>query len=192
MAKDKAEEITKGVLSELDAQVEAEGYGKNVITGFTNGEGNLSLQNAAFRVASRFCGTIMDRFKSALGIGSPSKITKQYGKWLLKGLGLGMEDEEDEILDQAKEFGEDLMETLNGALSEGVSSDALKSLQTAIPTEFDANITANTSRMAQAAQKADTSLVAQFKQALSQMKIEMDDREMGKFIDTTVTDLIYN
>ena len=192
MAKDKAEEITKGVLSELDAQVEAEGYGKNVITGFTNGEGNLSLQNAAFRVASRFCGTIMDRFKSALGIGSPSKITKQYGKWLLKGLGLGMEDEEDEILDQAKEFGEDLMETLNGALSEGVSSDALKSLQAAIPTEFDANITANTSRMAQAAQKADTSLVAQFKQALSQMKIEMDDREMAKFVDTTVTDLIYN
>ena len=192
MAKDKAGDITRTVLSELDAQVEAEGYGKNVITGFTRGEGNLSLQNAAYRVATTFCGTIMDRFKKALGIGSPSKITKQYGKWLLKGLGLGMEDEEDQILDQAQGFGENLMDTLNGALSEGVSTDVLRNLQAAIPSEFDANISANTARMAQAAQKADTSLVAQFKQALSQMKIEMDDREMGKFVDATVTDLIYN
>lgn len=35
-------------------------------------------------------------------------------------------------------------------------------------------------------------IVSAFKEALSQMKIEMDDEEMGKFVDRTVTRLIYD
>ena len=34
-------------------------------------------------------------------------------------------------------------------------------------------------------------LVGAFKQALSEMKIEMDGDEMGKFVDRTVTNLVY-
>lgn len=36
------------------------------------------------------------------------------------------------------------------------------------------------------------SMVGAFKQALSEMKVEMDDEEMGKFVDKTVTRLVYN
>ena len=36
------------------------------------------------------------------------------------------------------------------------------------------------------------SMVEAFKEALSQVKIEMDDEEMGHFVDKTVTKLIYN
>ena len=36
------------------------------------------------------------------------------------------------------------------------------------------------------------SMVEAFKDALSQVKIEMDDEEMGHFVDKTVTKLIYN
>ena len=35
-------------------------------------------------------------------------------------------------------------------------------------------------------------MVDAFKDALSQVKIEMDDEEMGQFVDKTVTKLIYN
>ena len=50
----------------------------------------------------------------------------------------------------------------------------------------------DTTRMAEAAQTADKSLVEQFKEALSQMTVEMDDQEMGRFVDNTVTKLVYN
>ena len=193
MAKEAAEDVTKSVLSELDAQVEAEGYGKNVITGFTNGEGNLSLQNAAFRVASRFCGTIMDRFKSALGIGSPSKITKSYGKWLLEGLGIGMEDEQGAIIKQAAEFGDDVIEALNGSLSYGVEFNALDGIKASLPSNLGIKTSlSGTSDMARASEIEQNNLISAFKDALSQMKIEMDDQEMGSFVDKTVTRLVYN
>ena len=193
MAKEAAEDVTKSVLSELDAQVEAEGYGKNVITGFTNGEGNLSLQNAAFRVASRFCGTIMDRFKSALGIGSPSKITKSYGKWLLEGLGIGMEDEQGAIIKQAAEFGDDVIEALNGSLSDGVEFNALDGIKASLPSNLGIKTSlSGTSDMARASEIEQNNLISAFKDALSQMKIEMDDQEMGSFVDKTVTRLVYN
>ena len=35
-------------------------------------------------------------------------------------------------------------------------------------------------------------MVAAFKEALGEMKVEMDDEEMGKFVDKTVTSLVYS
>ena len=192
MAESKAEEIIRGVLKEFDEKAAAEGAGKDTITGFTNGVGNFSLQNTAFRIATNFGSSILQKIKSSLGIGSPSKYTKQYGRWLLQGLGIGMENEEKTIIDEAQAFGDTLMNTLSGALEQGVSTKALSALQTAIPSEFSADISANTSRMAEAAQSENMSLIGQFKQALSQMKIEMDDITMGQFVDNTVTKLVYN
>jgi hypothetical protein len=112
--------------------------------------------------------------------------------FLLQGLGIGIKKEEDTVLNQVEDFGENVLGALNGALDAGISTKSLQALQTAIPTEFDANIGMNTSRMAEAAQTADKSLVGYFKQALSEMKIEMDDITMGKFVDDTVTKLVYN
>lgn len=37
-----------------------------------------------------------------------------------------------------------------------------------------------------------SSMIKAFKQALSEMKVELDDEEMGKFVDKTVTKLIYS
>lgn len=192
MAEKEAEQIAKDTLAEFDKKAEAEGAGKDTITGFTNGEGNLSLQNAAFATARKFATNILSTLKSKLGINSPSKETDEMGRFLVKGLGVGIEKEEDKVIDQAEAFGENVLDALNGALDQGISTNALQALQTAIPSEFNANIGTNTSRMAEVAQSADKSLIGQFKQALSEMKIEMDDREMGKFVDKTVTDLVYN
>ena len=114
------------------------------------------------------------------------------GQYLLIGLGLGVKDEEDATLDQVENFGDSVTAALNGALEEAVNTNALQALQNAIPTEFNASIGANTSRMAETAQNAEKSLVGYFKQALSEMKIEMDDITMGKFVDDTVTRLVYN
>lgn len=192
MAEKEAERIAKDTLKEFDKKVEAEGAGKNVITGFTNGTGNLSLQNTAFRTARSFGNSILDNLKRTLGIASPSKKTREMGQFLVKGLGLGVEKEEKTALKQVEQFGDDIINTLNGALDQGASTKALEALKTAIPADFDVNLGANTSRIAEAAQNADKSLVGQFKQALAEMRIEMDDIAMGRFVDNTVTKLVYN
>ena len=192
VSKKEAESVVKNTIQGLDGKSQAEGAGKNLIQGFNNGEGNTFMQNAARQTARVFSGSILDTIKRSLGIQSPSKKTAEMGRFLVKGLGVGIEDEEDSALAQAAQFGDNVISAISGAMEDGVSTNALEALQTALPTEFNANMVTNTARMAETAQNADKSLVGYFKQALSEMKIEMDDREMGKFIDNTVTNLVYN
>ena len=192
VAKSTAEAVVKDALGALDKQGDAMTVGQNLIQGFNTGEGNRMMQQAAFNTANRFSSNILSNIRATLGIKSPSKKTAEMGRYLVQGLGIGIEDEEDSALQQAEQFGDSVIGAISGALEDGVSTNALQALQTAIPTEFNANIGANTSRMAEAAQTADKSLVGYFKQALSEMKIEMDDQEFGKFVDKTVTNLVYN
>ncbi len=191
-SKKEAENVVKNTLKGLDGKAGAETAGKNLIQGFNNGEGNKLMQQSARNTANTFSNSILDTIKRSLGIKSPSKKTAEMGRFLVKGLGLGIEDEENTALKQATEFGDNVISAMSGAFEDGVSTNALQALQTAIPTEFNANMVTNTSRMAEAAQTADKTLVGYFKQALSEMKIEMDDREMGRFIDKTVSSLVYN
>lgn len=183
-------ENTIGEVTKLNPSADL--AGQNIIGGVNNGISNQSLQNSSFRLISSYGGSLMSKLRASLGEKSPSRYTREMGQYLLKGLGLGVKDEEKATLDQVETFGDNMIGALNGALDEGLNTNALQALQTAIPTEFDANISANTSRMAEAAQSADKSLVGYFKQALSEMKIEMDSYEMGNFVDKTVTKLVYN
>jgi len=170
----------------------ADTAGQNLIAGVNNGIRNQNQQNGAFQSIWSFGNSLLSRLKASLQEQSPSKATNQMGVYLLQGLGLGIKKEQDTVLDQVEGFGDDVLTTLNASLAEGVSTNALQALQNAIPGEFNATISANASRMAEAAQTGEKSLVAYFKQALSEMKIEMDDIEMGKFVDNTVTKLVYN
>ena len=192
VAKTEAEKVVKDTINGLDGKDEAEGAGINLISGFNKGEGNTLMQNAARQTARTFSNSILTSIKNTLGIKSPSKKTAEMGRYLVQGLGIGIEDEENTALDQAELFGENVLGALSGALDDGINTNALQALKTAIPTEFSASIGTNTSRMAEAAQTSEKSLISYFKKALSQMKIEMDDQEMGRFVNKTVTDLVYN
>ena len=86
-------------------------------------------------------------------------------------------------------------------MAEGIGvgfSDEMKSvtadMQNAIPTSFDVDATAkvngSSGYVGSSGYNYDR-LVSAFKDALMQVKIEMDDEEMGHFVDKTVTKLIY-
>lgn len=110
-----------------------------------------------------FATGVLDGMKSALGIKSPSKVFKeQVGVNMAKGIGLGFEDEMGRVASQ---------------------------MQNAIPTSFDTNVTVGQNRSGGVGFAVD--MVSAFKEALYQVKIEMDDEQMGKFIDKTVTRLVY-
>ena len=196
MATSEAESVVKSVLSEFDAKAEAEGAGKDTITGFTRGEGNFSLQNAAFRTARNFASNILSTMKSKLGIASPSKETKEMGKFLLQGLGIGIEDEESDILKQARTFGEDVITSLNDGLSDNsvnsdIFGDITSNIPNNVPIKYNLEKQSNAIASNNNIENVQTNMVDAFKSALSQMKIELDDEVAGKFVDKTVTNLIY-
>ena len=64
--------------------------------------------------------------------------------------------------------------------------DVTRDINNSLPTSIDSK-----SSSISATSNSFDSMVSAFKVALSQMKIEMDDEEMGKFVDKTVTRLVY-
>ena len=185
LAEDTVKEVSK-------QKGNADSAGQNLIAGVNSGIGNQSQQSGAFRAISAFGNSLLSRLRASLQEKSPSRATREMGVFLLQGLGIGIESEEDSIISQVEDFGTNLINAMNGSLEEGLSINALQGLQTAIPSDLGANVSTNTIGMAEASQNANNSLVSSFKQALSEMKIEMDDQEMGRFVDNTVTRLVYN
>ena len=109
-----------------------------------------------------FATGVLDGMKKALGIQSPSKVFRdEVGKYMAQGVGVGFEDEMGKVASQ---------------------------MQGAIPTSFETDVTVGKQS---AGVGLAVDMVSAFKEALYQVKIEMDDEQMGKFIDKTVTRLVY-
>jgi TP901 family phage tail tape measure protein len=192
VAKDKANQVARDAVNQLNKQAEAQGMGANVITGFTNGTGDWSLWGKAKAMASSFGNSIMSSLKASLGIHSPSKEAAKVGRFFDQGLMLGIKDEEAAILQEAADFGQSIVGAMSDGLNTGVDTSALAAVRDAIPDGLDANFRVAARNAATEAGVVDTPLVAALKQALSEMKIEMDGDEMGSFVDRTVNKLIYN
>lgn len=193
VSKQKAQQVAKATIKELDKQTEAAGMGKNVISGFANGTGNQSLWATAKATVRSFASSVLSSMKAALKEHSPSKATEEMGEFLLKGLGLGIKEEERATLQQAANFGGAVIDAMNDGLSAAVDTSAIQQLQNAIPEDLSSSFRASAANASiEAAQVEQQSMVSAFKQALSEMKIEMDDQEMGSFIDKTVNRLVYN
>ena len=126
-------------------------------------------------------GNVLNYLKKLFGIKSPSKVmADQVGVFLAEGIGVGFEDEMESVeKDMAKSIPvQSLVNDVNSAmrgLNYGINSS--------INPQVNPNITfdQNYFLMAQA-----------MKDALSTMEIELDDREVGKFVTKTITEEIYN
>ncbi len=72
--------------------------GTDLIQGFING-----IKNKAGEILTTIKDSITDKIpgwiKKPLGIGSPSKLTKQYGMWVAEGFAIGIKDGEDKVAD---------------------------------------------------------------------------------------------
>ena len=87
----------------------------------------------------------------------------------------------------------DIVEGLSKTLEQ--ASPALinqtKALASGMSDALQVNGTIKGSAYGTAGNNSFDNMVSAFKQALSEMKIEMDGDEMGKFVDKTVTRLVY-
>ena len=136
--------------------------GKNLVSGIWSGISN-SLSWIKNKI-SGWVGNVTSFIKRLFGINSPSRLFRdEIGTNLALGLGEG--------------FGDTM-------------HDVSQDMADAIPTEFDANIHTNTSAGYSSASNFDTMVMA-FKQALTEMKVEMNGREMGAFVTDTVERVVY-
>ena len=136
--------------------------GKNIVQGLWNG-----INNAKDWILGKIKGfgkSILNGIKSVFGIHSPSTVFRdQVGKNLALGIGEGFSDE---------------------------MANVTSEMQNAIPTSFDTDL--NVGNSVGSGSSNYYSMVDAFKEALSEMKIELDDEVAGRFVETTVANAIYN
>lgn len=153
--------------------------GKDLINGMWNGI--QDKWNGLKDKVEGFGKGIVGKFKKVFGIASPSKVFKnEIGKYLAEGVGVGFTDTMEDITG-------DMTNAIPvNQLASNVSS-ALRSLNAGI--ESSVNPTINPSI---AYENNYTMMAEIFRDILGEMKIELDDREMGKFIDKTVANEVFN
>lgn len=152
-----------GTISGLPGQLYS--WGVDMVRGIANG-----IRNAIGYVTSAVSG-VAYKIKSFLHFSRPDEgPLAEYESWMpdmVEGLSDSLRKASPDLIDQTK------------ALAQGMS-DAMS-----------VNGTITSTGRGYGGSSFD-SMVSAFKDALSQVKIEMDDEEMGHFVDKTVTKLIYN
>ena len=137
--------------------------GLNLVKGIWNG-----ISNATGWILSKIRGfgqAVLNGLRSFFGIHSPSTVFRdEIGQNLALGVGEGFSDEMRNVTTQ---------------------------MQRSIPTNFDTTATINGVSGARYGSNSSTDLVSAFKEALSQMKIVLDDEVAGQFVENTVTRVIY-
>ena len=132
--------------------------GLNLVKGIWNG-----IKDATGWILDKIKGfgqSVLDGIKSVFGIHSPSRLFKdEVGKNLALGVGEGFAD---------------------------TMADVSAEMQGAIPTSFDADVNTNFNSRSYTTSNYDIMLMA-FKQALKEVKVVMNNREMGAFVTDTVT-----
>lgn len=138
--------------------------GGNLVSGIW--EGIIGSLDWIKSKISGWVGNVTGFIKRLFGINSPSKLFRdEIGTNLALGIGEGFSDEMKSVSQQMGD---------------------------AIPKSFDVETSINSVAGARTSSaNSYDSMVGAFKQALSEMKIELDDEVAGKFIDKTVTRLIY-
>ena len=161
--KEGAEEMGRNLIETLsELPKKIFDVGVNIVEGLWNGI--TSMGSWLKDKIREFANGILDGMKEALGIQSPSKVFRdEVGKYIAQGIGVGFENE---------------------------MQNVAKDMQNAIPTSFEMGM--STSGNASNGAFVVAEMVDAFKEALYQVKIEMDDEAMGQFVDKTVTNLVYS
>ena len=140
-------------------------WGKDMIQGLVNG-----IKSMIGAVGDAVAG-VANKIKNFLHFSRPDEgPLREYEEWMpdmINGLSASLEKASPSLINQTK------------ALAKGMS-DSLK---------INGSVNGNINGVTTTGYSSD--LVGAFKQALSEMKIEMDGDEMGKFVDRTVTNLVY-
>lgn len=155
-------------------------WGKDMINGFIKGIKNMisGVKNAVKGVA--------DTIASFLHFSKPDEgPLRDYETWMpdfVSGLAKSMEKSSYLIEDASNDLANDMTSSILGN-----TSKALKGLNAGINNSLNPTINPSISY------DMNYKIMAQiFKEALEEVKVELDDREVGKFVDDRVSEEVYS
>lgn len=154
--------------------------GSDIVRGLWNGISDAG--GWLWRKVSNFASGIIDSMMSALGIHSPSTVAKEkVGKNVIYGVGDGIVENSEYVTKQ-------LQAAIKGAVIDVVPENISTKLN------VDANAPKMQNQMLnnEYSEFASANLIRDFKSALSEMKIVLDDEVAGKFVTNTVANAIYS
>ena len=171
--KNKAGEIVKTIKDKIvNLPKEALTWGKDIVTGIADG-----IKGAVGKVTDAVKG-VAKKIKNFLHFSRPDEgPLRDYETYMpdfIQGLSTSLEKSSPLLINQIKA----LSGEIENALQPNVALNGLNLNET-----NSSNINTKTNF---------NSLVEAFKMALSDMKIELDDEEMGRFVDKTVANAIFN
>lgn len=194
--KSKAEmaELVKQCMKEVaDKKPGFKQGGEDLATGVGNGINNRS--GWVFGVVSSFASNILGKLRAGLKEHSPSKATNEMGRFLLQGLGIGIESEEGSLFRQVDQLGKDTLSRFDKSFGDGfnvASKIHISGLSRVMNEQGRYSIKADQKAAENGSNAANTDIVGAVVEALGRVKIEMDDETMGKFVEKTVTQAVYN
>ena len=152
--------------------------GTDIIKGILNGFANIG--NYLNQKVNEVKDAVTQKFKKIFGIASPSKLMKkEIGKYLAQGIGEGFTDEMIHVsndMANAIPINELITDydTAMRSLTRGINSSVNPTINPSITYEQ------NYSLMSKA-----------MKEALNDMVVDLDDREVGRFVSKTITNEVY-
>lgn len=114
---------------------EAKKAGENLIDGVNRGVANQNKQSSVFATIRNFGNKLLSNLKASLDEHSPSKATKKMGQYLLQGLQLGIQQEENNLYKALTQLGQGMIQSINNTSNN--MSEAGKNLIS----KFDAAVT---------------------------------------------------
>ena len=179
MTKKQAEQIMVNVKDKFDdKQPSFITSGKNVLSGLNTGLNDTRNTNSLYSRMSSLGNGLLANFNRSLGINSPSRKMMESAKYMLQGITKGIDKEEGNVLSTIDTFSSEVVQAMNDGLSENISLNNMRIKTSRNPINNSNYMVDN--------------LITSFKDALSQMKIELDDEEVGRFVDKTVSDAIFS
>lgn len=136
--------------------------GSDLVAGLWNGI-NDKISWVKEKISS-MGSAITNAIKGVFGIASPSKVTKKLGGYLAEGLGLGFTEE---------------------------MQDVQKDINDSLPTFDNISNKTGANGLTSTGGLDYYTLVSAFKEALTEVNVELDDQKVGKFVKKTVTNAIY-
>src|SRR5690625_5022480 len=172
-SRDRIKKIWNNVM-EFFRGIDLKKIGKDIIQGLINGIKSkiTAVGNAVKDVTSKITGKI----KGILGIASPARLLVKFGMWSGEGLAKGIE-QSTKLVDRATEYMTEAATPdidMSYATPDGIST----TLASAVTGTVDVN-----SRDDMISQAIDN-----LGRKLENMRIEMDRREFGRFVNEEITD----
>ena len=112
----KMQELVNGSINILNSkQGDAAAAGSYLVDGLASGISTREWK--AIQAVNSLAGNVLSNVKGIFGISSPSKVFKQYGKWLDEGLIQGIDAEKNKVLKDVDIFGDDVVNRMADAVN---------------------------------------------------------------------------